>query len=80
MPYFKTLDGGNGHVNSEKVMKRLEERGFVRLKGKELILRIFIKAFRERVIPVGASALAFHFTEDWAMSIIALWFVQKLLD
>lgn len=80
MPYFKNEDGKKGHTNSEEVMARLEEAGFIRLKGKELLLRIFVKVMAEWGIPAVAALIAYHFTGEFALAIFSLYTAQQILN
>lgn len=80
MPYFKNEKGEKGHVNSEEVMSRLEEAGYIRLKGKELFLRIVVETCREWGIPALVALAVFHFTSEFVLSIVFLYVTQRILD
>lgn len=80
MPYFKTPDGGKGHVSDEEVMSRLEKQGFVRLKGKELFLRIVWNAMKKWGIPAVFAVIANHFTQEFMVGLIVFAGVQQILD
>lgn len=79
MPYFKNEEGAKGYVNDEEVMSRLEGEGYVRLKGKELFLRLVIEALKDWGLPGVASTLTFLLTDDFALSTLAFWVTQQIL-
>lgn len=80
MPYFKTDSGGKGYVNDEGVMAGLEEKGFIRLEGKELFLHIVIMALKDWGIPALMSLGVYHFTGEFAYSLVVFWLAHTLLD
>ena len=81
MPYFKNEDGAKGHTNNEEVMARLEEAGYVRLEGKELLWRIVHAALKSWGIPALCVALVFNAWPDiFALSLVTFVTVQQILD
>ena len=80
MPYFKNEQGAKGYVNDEEIMTRLEKAGHIRLEGKELFLRIVVEVFKKWGIPAVVSLVVFHFTGEFALSIVSLYVMQQILN
>lgn len=80
MPYFVSEDGQKGYVNDEGVMSRLEEEGYIRLKGKELFACILVSACKHWFIPSLVSCVLFYWTGEFMLSLIIFYFTHRLLD
>ena len=79
MPYFKNEKGAKGYVNDEEMMIRLEKAGYIRLEGKELFLRLIVESLKDWGIPAVVCVTVFHFTGEFALSLIAFWVTQQIL-